>query len=578
MFFFCANSLKELSTSKSMFAASTNKENEISELTLFRIGSFVKPIIKIEKISNLFTNKLDDSKFRVLLLNDSHSKSFGVVKEETLSRIISNYYSETTLKSLEENHVIMILEYELIRRSNQMLRDDEISFFMNSNKADNLNSDLPLISLESFIIIGKDTTCSTRGSLSSSSTCQDEEEEEEDDDDDEEIDEEKALAMLSASASTSSQHQHQKHHPPPHHHHESSEQSSSILSIYSLSPSLSNQIWTIKSCLSKISPVKEFPYKKGDFGRVMRMQFYDRTGYIEVVFFNEFIDRYKGFLEIGKFYLIRNSEIKYSNKTYRAWPEDLYSNFDLIVTKTTEFQLTDSETILKSEIAAPSSYRSEQQQKTHTLNSQHLAKSQTRPISLKHASTTKEQQSDTFISLDQLILKKNRSLVDVIGVVCEIGELTTVKRGGGKKPLYIRRINIVDETADPISVAFWGEQASSLKAQIGQIYMFKGVELTSYGGISLSILRTTGFLNITGYYNVSGVEKLAMWWRRVKTQYSTSLKDDADNGEKELGNGKGLKRERGQDDNEREVDNDHDHDNDDSCEPKENNKKLFKRG
>ena len=59
MFFFCANSLRELSTSKSMFASSTNKENEISELTLFRIGSFVKPIIKIEKISNLFTNKPD---------------------------------------------------------------------------------------------------------------------------------------------------------------------------------------------------------------------------------------------------------------------------------------------------------------------------------------------------------------------------------------------------------------------------------------------------------------------------------------------------------------------------------------
>lgn len=575
MFFFCANSLRELSTSKSIFASSTNKENEISELTLFRIGSFVKPIIKIEKISNLFTNKLDNSKFQVLLLNDSHSMSFGVVKEETLSRIITNYYSETIVRSIEDNHVIMILEYELIRRSNQMLRDDEISYFMNSIKADNLNSDLSLISLESFIIIGKDTTCSI-GQYDrsfSSSTCQYENEEEEDDDE-EEIDEEKALAMLS-SASTSSQHQ-QKHNL--HHHHESSEQSSSILSIYSLSPSLSNQIWTIKSCLSKISPVKEFPYKKGDvIGRVMRMQFYDRTGYIEVVFFNEFIDRYKDFFEIGKFYLIRNSEIKYSKKTYRAWPEDLYSNFDLIVTKTTEFQLTDNEIIHKSEIAAPSSNRFEQQ-KMHTLNSQQsFATSQTTPNSQKHASS-KEQQSDniksTFISLDQLILKKNKSLVDVIGVVCDIGDMSSLKLSK-KKPLYIKRIKIVDNTADPISVAFWGEQASNLNVEIGQIYMFKGAELSSYGGLSLSVLRSTGFMNITGYYNVSGVEKLSMWWRRIKTKYSTPL-DNVDNDAKELvdKNGKGLKRARDQDDNE-EEDN-----NDESCEPKDNsnNKKLFKRG
>ena len=50
--------------------------------------------------------------------------------------------------------------------------------------------------------------------------------------------------------------------------------------------------------------------------------------------------------------------------------------------------------------------------------------------------------------------------------------------------------------------------------------MFKGAELSSFGGVSLSVLRSTGFMDITGYFNVPGVERLAMWWRKVKSQYS----------------------------------------------------------
>lgn len=490
MFFYSENTLTELAKTRSLFESSATRKDEVCEETRFKLASFVKPIIQIEKISIPFTNKVDNSQFYILLLSDSHSKSFGMVTEATIHHIIYNYYLASRLRFIEDKHVIMLYEYSLMSQSNQVLRDDQISYFMSSFDADDINKELPLLVLESFTIIGQETSI-TKGLLSTTK-------------------------KEAAAASAESHHpdyledlDHNQTDPDPDHNQtESRRESLEIMSISSLSSSMSNQNWTIKSCLSKISPVKEFPYKKGDIGRVMRMQFYDRTGYIEVVFFNDYIDRYIDFFEIGKCYYIRNSEIKYSKKTYRAWPDDLYSNFDIIVTKTTEFEQADDEIILKSEIAPPSHLKPSLEQESENG-------------SQKSPNTQQQQQQSNFTTLSELILNKNKCLVDVIGVVCDIGDMAPVNRINNKTKLYVRRIKIVDETAaKPMSVAFWGKQASELDVNIGDIYMFKGAELSSFGGVSLSVLRSTGFMDITGYFNVPGVERLAMWWRKVKSQYS----------------------------------------------------------
>ena len=521
MFYYSANALSQLGTTRSLFASSAQRGDEIcTEDTIFKISRFVKPIIKVEKISSLLSSNLDITKFYLLLLNDSQSRSFGLVREEALRDIIvSNYVPSSGWKSIEENHVIMVYEYMLISQSNQLLRDDEIAYFMSSfDDVDNLNKELPLLVLENFLIIGKDTPIAERILSTSTETKKE---------------------------AASSSHQHES----------DDKQAGAILSISSLSSSMSNQNWTIKSCLSKISPVKDFPYKKGDFGRVMRMQFYDRTGYIEVVFFNEFIDRYIGFFEIGKCYFIRNSEIKYSKKSYRAWPDDLYSSFDIIVNKTSVFQIAEDEIILKSEIAPPPSSASlEQQLQNHKLPAQTMTNTQQQQ---------QQKKSSSFISLNELILKKNKCLVDVIGVVCDIGEMDTINRVGKKTTLFIKRIKVVDATSDPVSVAFWGQQASELNVKIGDIYMFKGAELTSYGGLSLNVLRTTGFIKITGYYNVEGVEQLAMWWRKEKSNYIV------DNVVVDLSNNSPVKGS-----NKRDREKDDDDDEDEDC----NTNKRFKQG
>ncbi len=90
--------------------------------------------------------------------------------------------------------------------------------------------------------------------------------------------------------------------------------------------------------------------------------------------------------------------------------------------------------------------------------------------------------------------------------------------------------------------------------------MFKGAELTSYGGISLSVLRTTGFLKITGYYNVEGVEKLSLWWKKEKSQFIGNVLDVSNNIQP---HNRPIKRGREEVDDEEEDD---DEDSDDGCE------------
>ena len=89
----------------------------------------------------------------------------------------------------------------------------------------------------------------------------------------------------------------------------------------------------------------------------------------------------------------------------------------------------------------------------------------------------------------------------------------------------------------PIKVALWGNQAKEFVKNVGQIFLFQGIQLSNYGGISLSVHRNTGMQKITGYYNVFGVEKLSMWWRSNKSIYIGKRKREDEENE-EINNAK----------------------------------------
>ena len=85
--------------------------------------------------------------------------------------------------------------------------------------------------------------------------------------------------------------------------------------------------------LIKINPVKEFESRlNGSRGKFIRFQIRDQTGQMEAIGFNDTIkSRNLEKLIVDKFYFIRDCEVKQSKGTYRAWPDEISSNFELIL-------------------------------------------------------------------------------------------------------------------------------------------------------------------------------------------------------------------------------------------------------
>jgi hypothetical protein len=68
--------------------------------------------------------------------------------------------------------------------------------------------------------------------------------------------------------------------------------------------------------------------------------------------------------------------------------------------------------------------------------------------------------------------------MNVMGVVCSVGELdkTRPKSSENKKPLDIRRIELVDKTGKRVNLSLWGREAQKSQFKIGDIVLvLKGV-------------------------------------------------------------------------------------------------------
>lgn len=449
MFYYTSGVLKDLCLKKSLFRLASSNDDTDDD-TRFRLDEN-KLLIKVEKISQLIQDKRLSFNFHLLLLNDDKERVVGLVREDVFIQLSSKFV---------EDSVILLNEFSLLNRLRMSIEDDEDQVFVNSFKhLTNVDNNIPILVLENFILIGIDKKQSEPLN-------------------------DLVIRISEPSLET---------HTP----------------ISKLTSKMNNQNWSIKGCLSKISTIRNFAYKGGQLGKVLRMQFFDRTGLVELVFFNDYCDRYKNKFIVNNCYIIRNSDIKYSKKSFKAWPDDLFSNFDIIVNSATVFEHVPDEQIFMNEIIS----QPEKDSSTILDESPKVQK-------VQKVQKSPQNPKSTFITLNQLILQKNKSLVDVIGVICSVGELEYITRFNGKK-LEVRRIKIIDQTSQPISVAFWGKQAKDIieEVKIGDIYMFKGAELSSFAGYSLSVIRSTGFLKITGYYNVSGVEPLSLWWRENKSLY-----------------------------------------------------------
>ena len=177
--------------------------------------------------------------------------------------------------------------------------------------------------------------------------------------------------------------------------------SSDSKKISDLNLYMSKSDWSLAVCLSNISQVRDFQNRlTNDKGKCMRLQFYDQSGFIEAVFFNKFCDKWtKDEFKIGNCYIIKNADIKPSKKSLRSWHESLNSTYDLVINENTSIVRDDS-------IRIPSA--NEIRDKN------------------KQDEQPEEKPKSSFITLNELHFKNNKSLVDTMAIVTQVHELTTI--------------------------------------------------------------------------------------------------------------------------------------------------------
>jgi hypothetical protein len=123
---------------------------------------------------------------------------------------------------------------------------------------------------------------------------------------------------------------------------------------------------------------------------------------------------------------------------------------------------------------------------------------------------------EKFTLFNQLFLKKPKTLVDLIGIVNEIGKSTLTKVKANR--LSLRKIKLIDKTNISVSVAFWGKQADDFEFNIGTCLMINKIQVTNYNGLSLNVLRCTEIMEVKRNYQIPLATELIEWYNSTQKQ------------------------------------------------------------
>ena len=239
----------------------------------------------------------------------------------------------------------------------------------------------------------------------------------------------------------------------------------------------SNDNWSIRAVVSNKRPIKEFRNQNGFCGTFGRLQLRDKTGYIEVVAFND-TEALKLFslLELDKVYVISNAEVKKSRKSIQIWGHLYKFDFEMSLTASTFIRQVEYNKVLDTFTEEPS-----------PILNKHFEQTFKKPASPKTNS----------ISLNLLVLQKCNSLLNAFGYVLDIDKVHE-QIIVANELLSVRRFRMIDESNTTVSVALWGKQAEKHDlVEEKKIFYLNKCKLTNFGGISLSVIKITTISDVT---------------------------------------------------------------------------------
>lgn len=168
-------------------------------------------------------------------------------------------------------------------------------------------------------------------------------------------------------------------------------------------------------------------------------------------------------IEVGKVVLVARATVKPGNKRFTQYEYEMTLNSDSVV----ELLAEEGKYIVRGSSAASHSCCAD--------------------------STVPEVKFD-FRKLNTLDAASADDLVDIAGVIYDVGELTTVHSAKLSKDLKKRDVSLVDNTDVKISVTLWNNEAEAFAGDKGQVVVAKKLKVSDFGGKSLSTTSSGVFM------------------------------------------------------------------------------------
>ena len=308
-------------------------------------------------------------------------------------------------------------------------------------------------------------------------------------------------------------------------------------SISMLSEDIKHSKWTIKAILTKRTSVREFTNQfTSAYGKLIRIQLKDITGCIEAFAFNADIKNLPE-LELGKLYYVSGlGGLKKSKVTRIAWQEDNPVKIEIAITNSTvfseinEFNECGEENITKS---TPNSQFALNDMLKATIFDNHNNfenfkekcenfDSNDYELNFKSKRIKSDDQQESFyqnkknsnlIPIEKLFFQEEGSSLNIIAIISNVSQTCkNIKPRSSNFEIALRNFKIIDESKKEIPVALWGKQATDFKLKVGTVIMLTNCKLTNFNGVSLSIQRETGLLEILPEFEIEYAEKLRNWY------------------------------------------------------------------
>lgn len=203
--------------------------------------------------------------------------------------------------------------------------------------------------------------------------------------------------------------------------------------------------WVIKARVTSKSTIRTWSNSRGE-GKLFSFDLIDETGEIRVTGFRDSVDKFYDSIQVDKIYYITKCQLKPANKQYST----LKNEYEMTLTADSSIQ-----ECFDSDDGIP---------------------------------TTQYE----FITIDKISEKEPNALVDVIGVVKNVGELQTFQARSTGKELKKKEVVLVDQSQTAINFTLWGTDAENFDGTNNPVVVIKGAKIGEFGGgKNLSMISST---------------------------------------------------------------------------------------